>query len=337
MAFLSRAGSGSAKVAVLDSGGREWGIPAMADSFGDLLRRFRVAASLTQEALAEQCRISPATVAAIEQGRRNRTQAVDGPAHRRRARSVRGGPRTAGDGGRPGRQRAQARSRAARGQAELAGGRSRASGRSGGRPASDPHQLRRPGRRAGGGTRGAGRQFSGEPGRAGRGRKDQAGGEGGRTGRSRVSVRRGVRRPGAGAPGIHQPVGGRTARRHRRTRPVAGCGPARASGQGPVPARPGQLRAPARRGRPVRGKAAGQLRRADRPGHQPGAAGHPRRGRRHGPAAVAGQRDRPGSAGQRPKRCSWTGPQASDPRFAGAARSSARSAPGWTGSRWRSS
>ncbi len=42
----------------------------MADSFGELLRRFRIAASLTQEALAEQCRISPATVAAIEQGRR---------------------------------------------------------------------------------------------------------------------------------------------------------------------------------------------------------------------------------------------------------------------------
>lgn len=48
----------------------EWGIPAMADSFGDLLRRFRVAASLTQEALADRCRISPATIAAIEQGRR---------------------------------------------------------------------------------------------------------------------------------------------------------------------------------------------------------------------------------------------------------------------------
>jgi predicted ATPase/DNA-binding XRE family transcriptional regulator len=42
----------------------------MADSFGELLRRFRVAASLTQEALADRCRISPATVAAIEQGRR---------------------------------------------------------------------------------------------------------------------------------------------------------------------------------------------------------------------------------------------------------------------------
>ncbi len=42
----------------------------MTDSFGDLLRRFRVSASLTQEALAEQCRISPATIAAIEQGRR---------------------------------------------------------------------------------------------------------------------------------------------------------------------------------------------------------------------------------------------------------------------------
>jgi predicted ATPase/DNA-binding XRE family transcriptional regulator len=43
----------------------------MAESFGELLRRFRVAASLTQEALAERCRISPATIAAIEQGRRN--------------------------------------------------------------------------------------------------------------------------------------------------------------------------------------------------------------------------------------------------------------------------
>jgi predicted ATPase/DNA-binding XRE family transcriptional regulator len=42
----------------------------MADSFGDLLRRFRIAASLTQEALAERCRISPVTIAAIEQGRR---------------------------------------------------------------------------------------------------------------------------------------------------------------------------------------------------------------------------------------------------------------------------
>lgn len=42
----------------------------MTDSFGELLRRFRVEASLTQEALADRCRISPATVAAIEQGRR---------------------------------------------------------------------------------------------------------------------------------------------------------------------------------------------------------------------------------------------------------------------------
>jgi predicted ATPase/transcriptional regulator with XRE-family HTH domain len=42
----------------------------MADSFGELLRQFRVAASLTQEALAGRCRISPATIAAIEQGRR---------------------------------------------------------------------------------------------------------------------------------------------------------------------------------------------------------------------------------------------------------------------------
>jgi predicted ATPase/DNA-binding XRE family transcriptional regulator len=42
----------------------------MAGYFGELLRHFRVAASLTQEALAERCRISPATIAALEQGRR---------------------------------------------------------------------------------------------------------------------------------------------------------------------------------------------------------------------------------------------------------------------------
>jgi predicted ATPase/DNA-binding XRE family transcriptional regulator len=42
----------------------------MGDCFGDLLRGFRVAASLTQEVLAERCGISPATVAALEQGRR---------------------------------------------------------------------------------------------------------------------------------------------------------------------------------------------------------------------------------------------------------------------------
>jgi predicted ATPase/transcriptional regulator with XRE-family HTH domain len=42
----------------------------MAETFGDLLRRFRVAASLTQEALADQCGLSPATIAALEQGRR---------------------------------------------------------------------------------------------------------------------------------------------------------------------------------------------------------------------------------------------------------------------------
>ena len=47
------------------------GAPALAESFGELLRRFRIAASLTQEALAGRCRISPATIAAIEQGRRN--------------------------------------------------------------------------------------------------------------------------------------------------------------------------------------------------------------------------------------------------------------------------
>jgi predicted ATPase/transcriptional regulator with XRE-family HTH domain len=42
----------------------------LADGFGDLLRRFRIKASLTQEALAERSRISPATIAALEQGRR---------------------------------------------------------------------------------------------------------------------------------------------------------------------------------------------------------------------------------------------------------------------------
>ena len=43
----------------------------MSEPFGELLRRYRIAASLTQEALAQRCRLSPATIAAIEQGRRN--------------------------------------------------------------------------------------------------------------------------------------------------------------------------------------------------------------------------------------------------------------------------
>src|SRR5579871_6348416 len=42
----------------------------MAASFAELLSRFRVAASLTQEALAERCGYSPATIAALETGRR---------------------------------------------------------------------------------------------------------------------------------------------------------------------------------------------------------------------------------------------------------------------------
>ena len=49
----------------------ERGIRAMSESFGEVLRRYRIAASLTQEALAQRCRLSPATIAAIEQGRRN--------------------------------------------------------------------------------------------------------------------------------------------------------------------------------------------------------------------------------------------------------------------------
>ena len=39
-------------------------------TFGSLLRQFRVAAALSQEALAERCRISPDTIAALERGRR---------------------------------------------------------------------------------------------------------------------------------------------------------------------------------------------------------------------------------------------------------------------------
>ena len=42
----------------------------MPASFGELLRERRIAASLTQEKLAEMCRLSPKTVAALEQGRR---------------------------------------------------------------------------------------------------------------------------------------------------------------------------------------------------------------------------------------------------------------------------
>ena len=42
----------------------------MPASFGELLRQRRIAASLTQEQLAELCHLSPKTVAALEQGRR---------------------------------------------------------------------------------------------------------------------------------------------------------------------------------------------------------------------------------------------------------------------------
>jgi predicted ATPase/transcriptional regulator with XRE-family HTH domain len=42
----------------------------MSDTFGGLLHRHRIAASLTQEALAERCGLSPAAIAALEQGRR---------------------------------------------------------------------------------------------------------------------------------------------------------------------------------------------------------------------------------------------------------------------------
>ena len=42
----------------------------MPASFGELLRQRRIAASLTQEKLAEMCHLSPKTVAALEQGRR---------------------------------------------------------------------------------------------------------------------------------------------------------------------------------------------------------------------------------------------------------------------------
>ncbi len=45
-------------------------VVGVADSVGRLLRRFRVAAGLTQEALAERARVSPDTIAALEQGRR---------------------------------------------------------------------------------------------------------------------------------------------------------------------------------------------------------------------------------------------------------------------------
>ncbi len=40
------------------------------DTFAELLHQFRVSASLTQEALADRCRLSPDTIAALEQGKR---------------------------------------------------------------------------------------------------------------------------------------------------------------------------------------------------------------------------------------------------------------------------
>src|SRR5262249_7728056 len=49
---------------------RDGGDATLPASFGELLRQRRIAASLTQEKLAEMCRLSPKTVAALEQGRR---------------------------------------------------------------------------------------------------------------------------------------------------------------------------------------------------------------------------------------------------------------------------
>src|SRR5947209_8507049 len=42
------------------------------DSFGTLLRRYRLAASLSQEGLAERAQLSAATIAALERGRHSR-------------------------------------------------------------------------------------------------------------------------------------------------------------------------------------------------------------------------------------------------------------------------
>jgi predicted ATPase/DNA-binding XRE family transcriptional regulator len=49
---------------------RDGGDDTLPASFGELLREQRIAASLTQEKLAELCHLSPKTVAALEQGRR---------------------------------------------------------------------------------------------------------------------------------------------------------------------------------------------------------------------------------------------------------------------------
>lgn len=46
------------------------GCAEVSNTFAELLYRFRVAASLTQEALADRCRLSPDTIAALEQGKR---------------------------------------------------------------------------------------------------------------------------------------------------------------------------------------------------------------------------------------------------------------------------
>jgi transcriptional regulator with XRE-family HTH domain len=42
----------------------------VAETFGAALRRYRLAASLTQEALAERAAVSPTSIAALERGRR---------------------------------------------------------------------------------------------------------------------------------------------------------------------------------------------------------------------------------------------------------------------------
>jgi transcriptional regulator with XRE-family HTH domain len=43
-----------------------------AETFGDVLRRYRVAAGLTQEELAERAQVSPRAISDLERGVRNR-------------------------------------------------------------------------------------------------------------------------------------------------------------------------------------------------------------------------------------------------------------------------
>ena len=178
-------------------------MPDTGVSFAALLRRQRLAAGLTQEALAERAGLSAKAVSDLERDPGRTPAARHGDAARRRA-----GPRTRRSGP-PARGRPPGRRPPRRRRHGPAPAPARPAG-----PAAAAHPADRPGRRGRGRGPAAapGRHPAADPDRPGRGRQDPAGPRGGRAGGRRLRRRGRLRRPGAAA----RPGAG--ARRHRPAR-----------------------------------------------------------------------------------------------------------------------